>query len=101
MKEVSLSIRIPEELKEELEDFIEKEHVDKSVAVRKLLHKSLKEWKEETAINLLSKGKLTFSAAAKFAGLDLWSFAEKLKEAKVVWIRDKESLQKDIERALA
>ncbi|HLD57226.1 MAG TPA: UPF0175 family protein [archaeon] len=101
MKETSLSIRLSVELEKELEEFIESENLDKSTAIRKLLQTSLIEWREKTAVDLLSKGKLTFLAAAKFAGLDVWSFADKLKASKTVWIKDKETLEKDIERALA
>lgn len=101
MKESSVSIRMSEELEDELRGFIEAEGIEKSAAIRKLLQKSLKEWKEETAIKLLSEGKLTFSAAAGFSGLDVWSFAEKIKSSKTVWIKDKGLIEKDIERALS
>lgn len=100
MKETSLSVRIAEDLEQELEEFIKDEDLDKSVAVRKLLSKSLKYWREEKSIELLSQGKLSFSAAAKFADLDIWSFADKLRQSKTVWIKDKEMVQKDIEKAL-
>ena len=100
MKETSLSVRIPGELEQELEEFVDEEDLDKSVAVRKLLSKSLKEWREQKSMEFLSQGKLSFSAAAKFAVLDLWTFAEKIRQAKIVWIKDKEIIQKDIERAL-
>lgn len=100
MKEATLSVRIPVELEQELEEFIGEEDLDKSVAVRKLLTRSLEQWREEKSIELLSHGKLSFSSAAKFAGLDVWAFSEKVRQSKIAWIKDREIVLKDIEKAL-
>lgn len=101
MAETTISARIPLKLKQELDEFIEKEHLERSVAVRKLLYRSLREWREELALEMLSKGEVTFSSAAKFSGLDVWTFAEKVKKSGLVWIKRRDVLEKEIEKAVS
>ncbi len=40
------------------------------------------------ALKLLEEGKTTVSKAAEIAGIDIWSFIEKLKNSKIVWVKD-------------
>jgi len=97
MTEVSISARIPKELEKELEEFMKQEKIDRSIAVRKLLDYGLQEWKLEQALQMLEKGSITFSKAAKVADMDVWTFAEKIKEAKITWIRVKpEELRREL-----
>ena len=100
MTEVSISARIPKELEAELEEFMEKERVDRSIAIRKLLDSGLQQWKEEKALKMLEKGEVTFSRAAKIADMDVWSFAEKVKESGTVWVRIRpDELRKELKRS--
>lgn len=64
------------------------EHVEKSAAIRRLLFKATEEWRVEYALKLLEEGKTTVSKAAEIAGMDIWSFAAKIKEAKIQWVKD-------------
>ncbi|MBI2578959.1 MAG: UPF0175 family protein [Candidatus Aenigmarchaeota archaeon] len=96
MTEVPISARIPEELEKELEDYMKTEHLEKSTAVRKLLIKSLQEWREEYALKLLAEGRATVSKAAEIAGMDVWSFVAKIKDSKTPWIKDR-IVEKDLE----
>ena len=96
MTEVPISTRIPKELEHYLEDYMEKQHLEKSTAIRKLLFKSLQEWREEYALKLVSEGKATISKAAEIAGMDIWGFIAKIKEKKVIWVKD-EVVEKDLE----
>ena len=96
MTEVNISARIPQVLENELEKYMEQEHVEKSAAVRKLLFRSLEEWKLEHALKLLSGGKTTLSKAAEIAGIDIWSLTAKIKEAKIQWVKDR-AVQEDLE----
>ncbi|MBI2176039.1 UPF0175 family protein [Candidatus Woesearchaeota archaeon] len=99
MVEVTISARIPEDLETELRKFVESEEVDRSIAVRKLLSSGLKKWKEETALRMLGEGKVTFSKAAKIAGMGVWDFAEKVKESQLVWVKAKpEELAKELKQ---
>lgn len=89
MEEITLSTRIPYTLLTQLEQYMEAEHLDQSTALRKLLFKSLQEWKEDYALKLLEEGKTTLSKAAQLAGLDLWSLTAKIKERKIQWVKDR------------
>ncbi len=96
MTEVAITTRIPKVLEKELEEYMQTEHLEKSTAVRKLLFKSLQEWREEYALKLLAEGRTTISKAAEIAGMDIWSFIAKIKESKTVWVKDR-IISKDIE----
>lgn len=97
MAEVTISARIPEDLEIELRKFVEKEEVDRSIAVRKLLSEGLRKWREESALRMLGEGRATFSKAAKIAGTGVWEFAEKVRESQIVWVKAKpEELRKEL-----
>ena len=99
MTEINLSTRIPKELEKELEDYMKSEHLEKSGAVRKLLFQALQEWKVNYALKLLAEGRITMSKGAQLAGMDIWSFMAKVKEAKVMWVKD-EAIDKDLKEFL-
>ena len=84
----TVSTRIPESLKDELEEFIDSEKLDKSTAVRKLLSEGLEEWRKDKAVERLENGEVSFSKAAEIAGMDQWSFSNLLKEREAKWIGD-------------
>lgn len=89
MVEITVSTRIPKVLETQLEYYMDIEHLERSAALRKLLFKSLQEWKEDYALKLLEEGKTTLSKAAQLAGLDLWSLTAKIKERKIQWVKDR------------
>jgi len=96
MTEITISTRISSELEKELEVYMKTEHLEKSAAVRKLLFEAIQRWREEYAIKLLADGKTTISKAAEIAGMDIWSFIAKIKEAKIQWVKD-EIIEHDLE----
>ena len=99
MTEITVSTRITEEMEKEIEVFMKKEQVDRSIAVRKLLYSGLREWKLIRALKLLEKGEVTFLKAASIADLDVWTFADKVKESGIVWIKMKpEELEKELSK---
>ncbi len=76
---------------------MKKEKIDRSIAVRKLLDAGLKEWKEKTALKMLESGEVTFSRAAEIAGLDIWTFSKKVREAEITWVKiNPEDLKKEL-----
>jgi predicted HTH domain antitoxin len=100
MAVATISMRLPEHIRHEVEQFERDEKLTQiSEAARKLLLLGLESWKKEKALHLLERGKISFSKAASLAGLDVWSFADLVKEQKIVWIKDKEMIKKDIEAA--
>lgn len=86
----TVSARVPDDLEEELEEYVEEEELERSVAVRKLLSQSLDEWKIERAVSLLENGEVSFNRAVEIAETDAWSFADQLDEKEVVWVDDAE-----------
>lgn len=91
-----LTARITSELDKGLDIVAKTEQLDKSTALRKLLSKSLDEWKKEQGLKLYCEGKLSTEQAAKFAGLSLWSFFDILKQKKISVSYDIEELERDI-----
>lgn len=85
----TVSARIPDDLEEELEEFMEEERMDRSVAIRKLLAERLEEWRRERALDLLERGEVTFSRAAELAGMDPWEFSDLVRERKPAWVSDR------------
>lgn len=86
-------------MEKDLEEFMKKEKVDKSIAVRKLLDSGLQEWKLARALKLLERGEVTFSKAAKISGLDIWTFAEKVENSDIIWVKmTPEDLKKELSK---
>ncbi len=97
-----LAVRVPVELDKEISEIIKKEKIDKATVVRNLLETGITEWRKQTAIELLGKGKATFAEAADIAKLSLWEFADLLKQCNVEWVRfEPEDLEKEFEQASA
>ncbi len=96
----TLSVRIPEQMEQELHQFVKEERLEQpSEAARKLLSIGLEAWRQERALKLLQEGKITFTKAAKIAELSLWDFAALIKERKIIWVKDK-VVQEDLRQAL-
>jgi len=82
-----LAVRVPEEVDKEIREIIEEEKLDKATVVRTLLEIGIAEWRKQTALEFLQKGKATFAKAAEIAKLSLWEFADLVKQRNVEWVR--------------
>ncbi len=91
-----LTARIGDDLNRGLDIVAKTEQLDKSTVLRKLLSRSLAEWKKERAIRSYCEGKLSTEQAARFAGLSVWSFFDALKQKKIPVSYDVEELERDI-----
>ena len=97
-----LAVRVPVELDKEISEIIKKEKLDKATIVRNLLEIGITEWRKQTAIELLSKGKATFAEASDIAKLSLWEFADLVKQFNVEWVRfEPEEIEKEFKEASA
>jgi len=97
-----LAVRVPVELEKEISEIIKKEKLDKATVVRNLLETGITEWRKQTALELLGKGKTTFAEAADIAKLSLWEFADLVKQCNVEWVRfEPEDIEKDFKAATA
>ena len=97
-----LAVRVPAELEKEILEIIKKEKLDKATVVRNLLETGITEWRKQTALELLQKGKATFAKAADIARLSLWEFADLAKQRNIEWVRyEPEDLEKEFREASA
>jgi len=90
-----LAVRVSVELEKEILEIIKKEKLDKATVVRNLLEAGITEWRKQTALELLQKGKVTFAKAAEIAKLSLWEFADLVKRCNIEWVR---FVPEDVER---
>lgn len=96
----TISVRVPKQVRKDLDSFERDEKLTQtSEAARKLLMIGLEFWRKEKALKLLGQGEVTFSKAAEIAQLSVWDFAELVKEKGVVWIRNRETILRDIQAA--
>jgi predicted HTH domain antitoxin len=82
-----LATRVPREIEQEIRTVTDYMDVEKAQAVRIILEIGISEWRKKTALDLLRDGKVTFAKAAKFAKLDLWEFADIVKDRKIEWVK--------------
>ena len=82
-----LAVRVPEEVEKEICEIVHQEKLDKATVVRNLLETGIAEWRKQTALGLLQKGKVTFNKAAEIAKLSLWEFADLAKQNNIEWVR--------------
>lgn len=64
----------------ELEEFMNVHGIDRATAIRKLLEKSLHQWKIERAISEYMKGGVSLMKASEVAGLSIWEFIDELQK---------------------
>ena len=95
-----ISTRVPDDLDEELEWYAKKEKIGKTIALRRVLDKGLKEIRLEYALNLYQRGKVTLMKAAETAGMSLWEILEIVREKKIPMHYTLEDAEKDIKAAL-
>ena len=97
-----LAVRVPVELEKEILEIIKKEKLDKATVVRNLLETGITEWRKQTAIELLQKGKVTFAKAADIAKLSLWEFTDLVKQRNIEWVRyEPKDVEKEFREASA
>jgi len=88
MTEVTVSARIPREMEQEVEALMREEHLEKSAALRKVLHIGLDEYRRERALRLLSERKVTLSKAAEVAKVSIWEMMSMARDRRIVWVDD-------------
>jgi len=95
-----LATRVPREIEEEIREVTDYMDVEKAQAVRIILEIGISEWRKRTALDLLRDGKVTFAKAAKFAKLDIWEFADIVRDRKIEWVKiPTEELDDEVRKA--
>lgn len=93
----TISVRVSPEIKQELKEFAKDEKLEQtSEAARKLLAIGLEEWHRKRALRLFSLGRITLSKGAGLARMNVWDFAQFVKERGTPWIKDKKFIEKDL-----
>ncbi len=95
-----VTVRLPKDLRREIEELARVEGKERSEIIRELLIRALKEKKIEKAIELYSRGKVTLWRAAKIAGISLWEIIEELQNRRVEVVYGIEELEEDYVEAL-
>ena len=78
-----LTLRVPEDVLERIDEIAKREGKDRSEVVRELLRIGLRNKLIEDALRMYREGKVSMWKAARIAGLSLWEFIEILKEKEV------------------
>lgn len=91
-----ISTRLDKKEINEIESFAKQEDLDKSTFVKKLLHKSLEEYKVEWAFKLYKEGKVSLRKAAVLAEKSLWEMLELMKKYDVYLNYDVGEFERDL-----
>lgn len=96
-----LSVRVPREVKDELERLAKLERRDKAEIAREILVNGVRERRIKVALKLYSEGKVTLWKAAELAGLSLWEMIEELERRGVELQYGLRELEEDLRAALS
>jgi len=78
-----LTTRVTKQLLQAIREIQEEEKADRAEVVRRLLDKSVKEWKVSKALRMVSSGSWTVRKAAAYVGLTYGEMLNTLTEAGV------------------
>jgi predicted HTH domain antitoxin len=67
----TITTRVSEDIEKEIRSISEREQLDKSTVVRRLLIEGIRDWKIKYALEQYSDGKVTIWRAARMAGISL------------------------------
>src|SRR3989338_8548801 len=74
----SLSLRMPKEMEDDIQNLISYEKTEKSVVVRQALRIGMEEMKKRVAIEMFASGKVTLGEASAMAGISAGEMMELL-----------------------
>lgn len=95
----TVTARLPRKTLKEIERLAEKEKVDRSELIRRLLDAALQERRIDEALQSYRDGKVTLWKAAEMAGFSLRAMMELTKEKKIPVPYTIEDLERDLEYA--
>ncbi len=97
----TISVRLPEQYLNEIEEACKQEVLDKGTMLRKLIGEALREYHVKKAFDLYADGKISLWKAARMAGLTYRGALEELKRRNITFRYEKEDLISDIKWAMA
>jgi predicted HTH domain antitoxin len=92
----NISLRLPQEILEKLDDLAQKEHKDRSTLIRELLDEGIKDKRIDLAVELYRKGEVTSWQAAKLAGVSLRRLHEALQRKGILIQYNERDLEQDL-----
>lgn len=96
-----LSIRVPKEVREELEKLAKLEGRDRAEITREILVEGVRERRIRAALDLYREGKATLWKAAELAGLSLWETVDELTKRGIELQYGSKELEDDLRAALS
>lgn len=92
-----ITTRLPEDFLIRIKELAEKENLDVSAVIRRLLARALEEEKFKAVLEKLSQHKISIGKAAKILDISIWETMEIAKENNVDWTGfDKEELERSL-----
>lgn len=95
----TITIRLPDALVRELDEVSRIEQLNRSTVLRRLLAKSIQEWRLERALELYAEQKFSFGQATSYSGISVWEFNELLLERRIPRNYGAAELRQDLETA--
>jgi len=92
----NISLRLPQEILERLDDIAKSEHKDRSTLIREILDEGIKDKKLDLTVELYRKGEVTGWQAAKLANVSLRRFYEALQRKGILIQYAEHDLQQDL-----
>lgn len=68
---ITITTRVSNDIEKEIKSIAERERLDKSAVVRRLLIEGIKDWKIKYALEQYSEGRITIWRAARMADISL------------------------------
>ncbi|WP_435065169.1 UPF0175 family protein [Halobaculum sp. EA56] len=96
----SISARVPDDERDELEEVAELLSLDRSTTIRKALREGLRELRIETAVERYQSGEASVNEAARIAGVSLGEWLEIAHERNLTTQLTPEEIERDAETAL-
>lgn len=90
------SVRLPQEIVEEIEKLSKQEGIDKGTLIRRLIVESLKEYKIKRALEQYREGRISLWKAAEIAGITYREALEELRKRNISFKYSSEDLEADI-----
>ncbi len=101
MKTQTISTRLSTKEIKEIEKYAKHEDLDKSTFTKKLLHKSLDDYRTAYAFSLYEEGRVSLWKAAKIAEKSLWEMIDSMEKYGIAFQYTVEDLQEDIQHIRA
>ncbi|HKZ49295.1 MAG TPA: UPF0175 family protein [Thermoplasmata archaeon] len=90
------ALRLPEDLRKELDRLASAEGKDRSEVVREILRRGIAERKLERALEAYQRGKATLVKASHMAGLTVWEMLEVFRDRKITIQYGVDDLEEDL-----